>query len=491
MELLERIFCCTEAKETYHAHSIAPPRPSKPHFAFTEDPGCKLSNPAIIATTPIGTRPNSSTNLAVIDGDLDERQESYLPVQVNPARPTEFSIENPLFQMSEERKVIDDWTSIELATTPLRYGNQMKTPLHGMPVIHNLATPGGGPFIPVIPRRKTFSHLGDSLETPSTKPVVPARPLSSSLSLSHDLHKVTIAKEKLKQIPGNPPKTPARPPPANRGQISPTNDPYAVVLYPFTGSQFDELSCDAGDKVLLKREVDDQWIYGMNTRTGQHGIMPLSYLDVKVPLVPTQKGANVTTALYDYTTGVDGDLQFRAGDLIDIVEWVDEQWLRGRIGSATGIFPANFVDSQSLTSISKPLRSPMKSSPSKETVTVAYDYNTGMAEDLVCRAGDVVEVVERLDSNWIKGRLRGQTGMIPTTFLQDSSDNRKSMSGFVEREMTVISDYASHEPGHLSVTRGDKVKIVEELDDYWYKGKPLDSVFRFMEPGFIPKHCVQ
>ncbi|CAJ0941172.1 unnamed protein product, partial [Mesorhabditis belari] len=298
--------------------------------------------------------------------------------------------------------------------------------------------------------------------------------------------------DELKSLQLSPKKsTPARPPPANRGQISPTNDPYAVVLYPFTGSQFDELSCDAGDKVLLKREVDDQWIYGMNTRTGQHGIMPLSYLDVKVPLVPTQKGANVTTALYDYTTGVDGDLQFRAGDLIDIVEWVDEQWLRGRIGSATGIFPANFVDSQSLTSISKPLRSPMKSSPSKETVTVAYDYNTGMAEDLVCRAGDVVEVVERLDSNWIKGRLRGQTGMIPTTFLQDSSDNRKSMSGFVEREMTVISDYASHEPGHLSVTRGDKVKIVEELDDYWYKGKPLDSVFRFMEPGFIPKHCVQ
>ena len=35
-----------------------------------------------------------------------------------------------------------------------------------------------------------------------------------------------------------------------------------MVLYPFTGAQFDELTSEIGDKILLKREVDEQWIYG-------------------------------------------------------------------------------------------------------------------------------------------------------------------------------------------------------------------------------------
>jgi hypothetical protein len=39
--------------------------------------------------------------------------------------------------------------------------------------------------------------------------------------------------------------------------------------------------------VLLKKEVDDQWLYALNTRSGQYGIVPTVFLDVKVPLTPT------------------------------------------------------------------------------------------------------------------------------------------------------------------------------------------------------------
>lgn len=50
--------------------------------------------------------------------------------------------------------------------------------------------------------------------------------------------------------------------------VSPTQ-PHAIVKYSFNGSQSDELSCAAGDVVVLKRDVDDQWVYGTWILTGR------------------------------------------------------------------------------------------------------------------------------------------------------------------------------------------------------------------------------
>ncbi|VDP63624.1 unnamed protein product [Heligmosomoides polygyrus] len=90
--------------------------------------------------------------------------------------------------------------------------------------------------------------------------------------------------------------------------FSPTQ-PHAVAKYSFTGSHVDELSCSAGDIIVLKRDVDDQWIYGRNNRTGANGIIPLSFLDILVPLTPATHGSEVmATAIYDYDSNTPGDL---------------------------------------------------------------------------------------------------------------------------------------------------------------------------------------
>ena len=47
-------------------------------------------------------------------------------------------------------------------------------------------------------------------------------------------------------------------------------------------------------------------------------------------------------ALYDFESVVDGDLTFRAGEVLTVVENLGE-WLRGYCGSRKGIFPSNFV----------------------------------------------------------------------------------------------------------------------------------------------------
>ncbi|RKO87468.1 hypothetical protein BDK51DRAFT_46538 [Blyttiomyces helicus] len=59
---------------------------------------------------------------------------------------------------------------------------------------------------------------------------------------------------------------------------------------------------------------------------------------------PPQRQMVVATA--DFAAVEDGDLGFRAGDLIAIVDDVDDNWYRGELRGKRGIFPKNFVQAR-------------------------------------------------------------------------------------------------------------------------------------------------
>ena len=53
---------------------------------------------------------------------------------------------------------------------------------------------------------------------------------------------------------------------------------------------------------------------------------------------------SVARALFDYTGGTDEDLSFKCGQEIVVLEWINSDWVKGRLAGRTGIFPANFVE---------------------------------------------------------------------------------------------------------------------------------------------------
>lgn len=59
-------------------------------------------------------------------------------------------------------------------------------------------------------------------------------------------------------------------------------------------------------------------------------------------------------ALYDFSAQADGDLDFKAGDRIEVVERTDsaEDWWTGRLDGRTGVFPGEFQLTALSTSIS-------------------------------------------------------------------------------------------------------------------------------------------
>ncbi|UMM24878.1 hypothetical protein L5515_004906 [Caenorhabditis briggsae] len=298
--------------------------------------------------------------------------------------------------------------------------------------------------------------------------------------------------------------------------------PHAIAKFDYQPTQSDEMALRVGDTVLLSKKVDAEWFYGENQNSRTYGIVPSSYLDIKIPLKEafsappprpaassgsTSSGTNAT-AIYDYNSTEYGDLNFTAGTQITVTARVNEEWLEGECFGRSGIFPVQFVDCPSLyqvpmkqqnppsTSFSQPIH--INNGSSKQSVTVSYDYDSGVSSDLRLFAGDVITVLEDVDSQWLFAECRGSQGMVPKNFLGPpyGTSPKKSPRGIAEiasafspKKAVAIGDYHSEDPKHLYVSRGDQLLIVEDVDEYYFKGK-LEA-FKTLPAGILPKNIVK
>ena len=56
------------------------------------------------------------------------------------------------------------------------------------------------------------------------------------------------------------------------------------------------------------------------------------------------KGLFTVKALFDFTPMEEGELEFKCGQMIDVLEKEDANWWRGRLQDKEGIFPSNYVE---------------------------------------------------------------------------------------------------------------------------------------------------
>lgn len=165
---------------------------------------------------------------------------------------------------------------------------------------------------------------------------------------------------------------PARPPPPTQSR----EIGEAVARYNFNADTNVELSLRKGDRVILVRQVDQNWYEGKIPGTNKQGIFPVSYVDVtkKTPVqttgqppgssIPTsyssdrlhsrsQRQANVNDqsggepfqALYTYVPRNEDELELKDGDIVDVMEKCDDGWFVGtsRRTKFFGTFPGNYV----------------------------------------------------------------------------------------------------------------------------------------------------
>ncbi|KAG0076781.1 hypothetical protein BGZ93_000712 [Podila epicladia] len=116
-------------------------------------------------------------------------------------------------------------------------------------------------------------------------------------------------------------------------------------------------------------------------------------------------------AMYDFA-GLDaGDLSFKAGDMINVIEYMNDDWWRGSLGKNYGIFPSSYV--KILDSDSKVLLLEVIAQ-----VRAKWDFLSKEEGDLSFKFGDTINVVEFVNADWWRGALSTNVGVFPVNYVQ-------------------------------------------------------------------------
>ncbi|CDQ87421.1 unnamed protein product [Oncorhynchus mykiss] len=283
------------------------------------------------------------------------------------------------------------------------------------------------------------------------------------------------------------------------------------VLHDFTPEGPGELGLREGDVVTNVEQVDSEWYRG--SCRGSSGFFPVSYVKVmsNAPTLTNTKKARPPPATvsgprcvarFDFEGEQSDELTFSEGDVIQLKEYMEEEWARGQIGAHTGIFPINFVDIiEDLPPLPQPQRQqsfptkmalpgmvsstktqeaakPIQSGSSGVEWAVAlYDFVGQAEEELSFQQGDRILVTQHVDSEWCYGRLNGREGFFPTAFVETSSGN----SPVLDRQQSVTNgegsrgkalfDFTAECEEELSLKAGDIITNVESIDDEWFLGE--------------------
>uniref|UniRef100_A0A8C1NQY0 SH3 domain-containing protein n=1 Tax=Cyprinus carpio TaxID=7962 RepID=A0A8C1NQY0_CYPCA len=119
--------------------------------------------------------------------------------------------------------------------------------------------------------------------------------------------------------------------------------------------------------------------------------------------------------------GEEGELSFTEGDVITLMEYVNEEWGRGLLNGQTGIFPLSFIQAIEETEAlpRKPaLDSPAPPAGARIRGRALYDFTPECEDELSLKAGDVVCGLEDMDAEWFLGESGGKRGIIPKNYIQ-------------------------------------------------------------------------
>ncbi|XP_044080810.1 SH3 domain-containing protein 19 isoform X3 [Neovison vison] len=288
--------------------------------------------------------------------------------------------------------------------------------------------------------------------------------------------------------------------------------PHAVVLHDFPAEQTDDLHLTSGEIVYLLEKIDPDWYRGRCRN--QTGIFPANYVRVivDVPEGGNGKRESVSShcvkgprcvARFEYTGDQKDELSFSEGEIIILKEYVSEEWARGELRDRTGIFPLNFVElvedhpisGTNVFSTKVPPKTKKEDSGansqdnslSGEWCEALHSFTAETGDDLSFRRGDRILILERVDSDWYKGRLRDREGIFPAVFVRPCPADAKNMSALAlkGKKAKALYDFHGENEDELSFKAGDIITELESVDDDWMSGELMGK------SGIFPKNYVQ
>ncbi|KAK7097516.1 E3 ubiquitin-protein ligase SH3RF3-like [Littorina saxatilis] len=113
-------------------------------------------------------------------------------------------------------------------------------------------------------------------------------------------------------------------------------------------------------------------------------------------------------ALYSYDASEKDDLSFKKGSTVTLRRQIDDNWYEGELNGLVGVFPASYVQ------VLVPL-------PQIPQCRALYDFQLDdeMEKDcLTFKKDQVINVIRKVDTNWIEGRKGDKIGILPLAFVE-------------------------------------------------------------------------
>ncbi|NXW53786.1 DNMBP protein, partial [Eurystomus gularis] len=219
-----------------------------------------------------------------------------------------------------------------------------------------------------------------------------------------------------------------------------------VCTNDFTSQEPGSLSLQRGDLVILGGSLASSWLQGRSS-WGSKGFFPSSCVRELCLSVRSRRlsqsallevpaySLGQARALMDLSAQLEEELDFREGDVINIVGVSEPGWFEGELRGRRGIFPEGFVE------LLTPLRASgtpvdpeppgtcdtngtVEMTPKEEeepgsTYGVAlYQFQALESKELDFDVGDRIRIVGILEDGWLEGELRGKRGIFPHRFVR-------------------------------------------------------------------------
>ncbi|XP_062386356.1 caspase recruitment domain-containing protein 8-like [Sardina pilchardus] len=251
------------------------------------------------------------------------------------------------------------------------------------------------------------------------------------------------------------------------------------ALFDHVPQDVDELELKVGDVVEITEEVEEGWWSGV--LNGKFGLFPSNFVkemeesddaDADNGNTEAELKKRQCKALFDFAPQYEDELELKVGDVVEIIEDVEEGWWSGVLNGKFGLFPSNCVKEMEESDDADADNGNTEAELKKRQCKALFDFAPQYEDELELKVGDVIEIIEDVEEGWWSGVLNGKFGLFPSNCVKEmeESDDADADNGNTEAVDEVFN------PELPSVSHGSEVIREDSSESAVLDQENLDSV---------------
>ncbi|XP_011171148.1 SH3 domain-containing protein 19 isoform X2 [Solenopsis invicta] len=96
-----------------------------------------------------------------------------------------------------------------------------------------------------------------------------------------------------------------------------------------------------------------------------------------------------------------------------------------------------------------------------------YDFSATQPTDLALKEGDIVQLVKKVNDDWLEGRIGNRQGIFPLSFI----DIKVPLPGLSDNVVTALYAFPGETSDDLSFEEGAKITVISRVSKDWLYGE--------------------